>query len=66
VWDGISYTVEGSNNLSGFPVKVNVLAAPVVPATDPDPGSGYEYRSFSLEGSTGLPAKGFLRAKVTQ
>ena len=66
VWDGIIYTVEGSNNLSGFPAKVNVLAAPVVPAADPDPGSGYEYRSFSLEGSTGLPTKGFLRAKVTQ
>ena len=65
-WDGIIYTIEGSNDLSNIPVKVNVLAAPVVPAADPDPGSGYEYRSFSLDGSIGLPTKGFLRAKVTQ
>jgi autotransporter-associated beta strand protein len=66
VWDGIIYTIEGSNDLSNVPVKVNVLAVPVVPATDHDPGSGYEYRSFSLNGSIGLPTKGFLRAKVTQ
>ncbi len=66
VWDGIIYTIEGTNDLSNVPIKVNVLAAPVVPATDPDPGVDYEYRSFSLDGSNGLPAKGFLRAKVTR
>jgi hypothetical protein len=27
-------------------------------------GTNYEYRSFSLDGSAGLTAKGFLRAKV--
>jgi len=63
-WDGITYRVEGSTTLDSFPVKVNVLPVPVTTGL-PFAGTGYEYRSFTLDGSNGLPGKGFLRAKVT-
>jgi autotransporter-associated beta strand protein len=62
--DGITYTVHGSTDLAGFATGVT----PVDPLTAALPdlsGSGYEYRSFSLDGSDGLPGKGFLRAMVT-
>jgi autotransporter-associated beta strand protein len=62
--DAITYTIEGSLDLGGFPTTVNVVPTQVT--TDlPAPGTGYEYRSFSLDGSNGLTGKGFLRAKVT-
>jgi fibronectin-binding autotransporter adhesin len=62
--DGITYSIEGSLDLAGFLTTVNVVPTPVT--TDlPPAGAGYEYRTFSLEGSNGLPGKGFLRAKVT-
>jgi len=64
--DGITYTIEGSTELNGFPTKVNALVSPIIPAQDPNPGSGYVYRSFSLDGSDGLTGKGFMRAKVTR
>jgi len=64
--DGITYTIEGSTALNGFPTKVNALITPIIPAQDPNPGSSYVYRSFSLVGSDGLTGKGFMRAKVTQ
>ncbi len=63
-WDGITYIVEGSSTLNSYPVKVNALPSPVTTGL-PAAGAGYEYRSFSLEGSSGLAGKGFLRAKVT-
>lgn len=62
--DSITYTIEGSTTLGSFDTTVNVVPTPVVTGL-PAPGSGYEYRSFSLAGSNGLPSKGFLRAKVT-
>jgi autotransporter-associated beta strand protein len=62
--DGITYRIEGSLDLAGFPTAVNVVPTPL--ADDlPAAGEGYEYRSFSLDGSNGLTGKGFLRAKVT-
>ncbi|MCX6877207.1 MAG: hypothetical protein NTW21_25865 [Verrucomicrobia bacterium] len=65
--DGITYSIEGSVALSGFPTMVNLVSTAVVPAGAPDlTGTDYEYRSFSLAGSNGLPTKGFLRAKVEQ
>ena len=63
--DGISYAIEGSLNLSGF-------GATVTPVGFVDPGvaltdaTHYEFRSFSLSGSNGLPTKGFLRAKAVK
>jgi autotransporter-associated beta strand protein len=62
--DGVTYSIQGSTDLSGFTVGVSV----VVPITTGLPdlaGSGYEYRSFSLDGSNGLAGKGFLRAVST-
>ena len=62
--DGITYTIEGSLDLGSFPTTVNVVPTPVITGL-PAAGAGYEYRSFSLDGSNGLTGKGFLRAKVT-
>ena len=63
--DGITYTIRGSTDLSGFSQPVAMLATPVTTGL-PAAGTGYQYRSFSLDGSAGLPAKGFLHAEVTQ
>jgi len=69
---GITYTIEGSNDLSFPNVKVvpispAVVFAPTSPPYMPDlTGTDYEYRSFKLDGSADLPTKGFLRAMVTQ
>jgi hypothetical protein len=63
--DGITYTIEGSNDLSSFLTPVNVLTTAVTTAL-PAAGEGYQYRSFSLQGKVGSPVKGFLRAKVTE
>ena len=61
--DGITYAIQGSANLSSF----NLGVTPVAPlaAGLPALGADYEYRSFILDGSDGLPSIGFLRAKVT-
>lgn len=60
--DGYNYTVQGSVDLVAFTSAVTVVAPvttglPAVPA-------GYEYRTFSLDGSNNLPTKGFLRVKI--
>jgi hypothetical protein len=62
--DGITYSIEGSLDLAGFPTAVTVVPTPVTTGL-PAAGVGYEYRSFSLDGSNGLTGKGFIRAKVT-
>ena len=62
--DGIIYRVEGSVDLSSFATQVNLEASALTSGL-PVPNSGWEYRSFSLEGSNGLTGKGFLRAGVT-
>jgi autotransporter-associated beta strand protein len=64
VADGITYTIEGSLTLGSFLTPINVVPTPVTTGL-PAAGLGYEYRSFSLDGSNGLTGKGFLRAKVT-
>jgi autotransporter-associated beta strand protein len=64
VSDGITYSIEGSLDLAGFPTAVNVVPTPLAIGL-PAAGDSYEYRSFSLGGSNGLTGKGFLRAKVT-
>ncbi len=63
--EGITYEIEASGTQPGFTA---LTAAHVVgPLTSglPVPGAGYEYRSFSLDGSNGLPGTGFFRAKVS-
>lgn len=63
-FEGLNYSIEGSANLGTFATAVT----PVAPVTTALPAApaGYEYRSFSLDGSNGLPNRGFLRAKVTR
>ena len=63
-FSGITYTIQGSSDLDSS-ASVSVLATPVTSGLPPA-GAGYEYRSFTLDSSTGLTAKGFLRAQVTQ
>ena len=62
--DGITYSIEGSTNLTSWTSPVTPgtpITTGLPPVSDP---VNYEYRSFSLDGSNGLPSKGFLRAMV--
>ena len=61
--DGFTVAIQGSLDLTGFSAPVT----PVGPFTTGLPAApgGYEYRTFSLDGSGGLPSKGFLRVQVT-
>jgi hypothetical protein len=59
---GITYTIEGSTALSSFSAVVTPVA-PVVTGLPAAP-AGYEYRTFSLGGSNGTPARGFMRVKL--
>jgi autotransporter-associated beta strand protein len=61
--DGVTYLIQGSANLGTFTSPVAVVT-PVTTDLPPAP-AGYEYRTFSLAGSDGLPSKGFLRVNVT-
>jgi hyaluronate lyase len=68
--DGITYTVEGSLDLS-FPTAVVSSTGPTgtAPAATGLPvltGSDWRYHTFKLDASEGLNGKGFLRLKVTQ
>ncbi len=60
--DGATYTVEGSTTLSSFTTIVTPVA-PVVTGLPAAP-AGYEYRTFSLNGSNGTAGAGFLRVQV--
>ncbi len=62
--DDITYTVQGSTDLADFTATVTPVNM-VPPPVDPGLPDGYEYRTFSLSGSDGLPTKGFLRVQVT-
>ena len=62
--DGITYTIQGSTDLSAFTTGVTLVTPAVTPSLPTLPG-GYQYRTFSLTGSDGLPSKGFLRVQVT-
>ena len=61
--EGFTTTVQGSLNLAGFSATVSVVAP--VTAGLPAAPAGYEYRTFSLNGSDGLPTRGFLRVQVS-
>lgn len=60
--DGVTYAIQGSAGLGTFNAPVTPVAtvAPAAPAP-----AGYEYRTFGLVGSEGLPSKGFLRVEIT-
>ena len=62
IQEGFTYTVQGSTTLASFAEGVT----PVTPVTAglPAAPAGYEYRTFSLDGSNGTPTTGFLRVKV--
>jgi autotransporter-associated beta strand protein len=62
IFEGFIVTVEGGTSLNAFPNAVNPVG--VVSTGLPTAPAGYEYRTFSLAGSNGLPAKGFLRVRV--
>ena len=62
--DGTTYTIQGSTDLADFDTTVTTVAT-VLPPVDPGLPAGYEYRTFSLSGSDGLPAKGFMRVQIT-
>lgn len=64
--DGVTYSIEGSTDLAGFGAAVNEVTPLTAGLPDLSGDLDYEYRSFSLGGSNGLPGKGFLRAKVEQ
>lgn len=63
-YGGITYTIQGSSDLDAS-ASVSILAIPVTTGLPPA-GTGYEYRSFSLDSSAGLTGKGFLSAQVAQ
>lgn len=60
--DGYNYTIQGSTDLITFTTSVTPVA-PVITGLPTVP-AGYEYRTFSLDGSNNLPTKGFLRVKI--
>ncbi|QUE52398.1 choice-of-anchor D domain-containing protein [Luteolibacter ambystomatis] len=66
--DGVTYTIEGTTDLTLFTEPVTgPLATPVIPEGWPaSPPSGYAYRSFRLVNSPGLSGKGFIRARASQ
>lgn len=69
---GVSYTVEGSQSLTTWTTPVSALPAgsDTPPAgsglTENLTGTDWEYRTFSLDASEGLPGKGFLRVQISQ
>ncbi len=69
--DGLFYTVQGSVDLTfpGSAVSHVGAASNTAPAAMGLPnltGTGWEYHTFRLDASEGLPNKGFIRAKVSE
>jgi len=63
--DGISYRVQGSTDVTGFGQPGAPVVTPLGVWTGQTPPAGYQFQRFRLEGSDGLPGRGFLRAVVT-
>jgi hypothetical protein len=61
--DGFTSTVQGSLDFATFSAPVSVVTT--VTTGLPAAPAGYEYRTFRLDGSDGLPSKGFLRVQVS-
>jgi autotransporter-associated beta strand protein len=62
--DGVLYAIQGSTTLTSFPTGVTPVNV-VLPAGVGAAPAGYEYRTFSLNGSNGTPLRGFLRVNVS-
>jgi hypothetical protein len=65
--DGVTYTIQGSTNLTAFTASVTEVTPALTPAQTGLPvitGSGWDYHTFKLTSSEGLPGKGFLRAQA--
>ena len=60
--DGVTYAIQGGLSLDSFTSAVSVV--PEVSTGLPPAPAGYEYRTFRLDDSAGLPDKGFLRVRV--
>ncbi|MCW1921684.1 autotransporter-associated beta strand repeat-containing protein [Luteolibacter arcticus] len=63
--DGLDYSIGGSTDLATFTAAVSVETTAVLPPNAPTLNSGWEWKTFSLDGSNGLTGKGFLRASAT-
>jgi fibronectin-binding autotransporter adhesin len=63
VVDGVTYTVQGTQDLSNFNATVTEVVPALVPGGWPAAGNGYQYHSFRLNVPTATP-KGFLRVQV--
>lgn len=64
--DGITYTIEGSTDLTNGGVVVTPVTALTTGLPALTGPTNYKYVSFSLSGSSGLVGRGFLRAKVSK
>ncbi|MES2923421.1 MAG: autotransporter-associated beta strand repeat-containing protein [Verrucomicrobiota bacterium] len=62
-FDGITCVAQGSIDLGTF-TSPTVVVTPVTTGIPASPPAGYEYRTFSLTASDGVPNKGFLRMQV--
>jgi len=60
--DGISYRIEGSTNLVNWTSQVSEVTS----LGSGSPKTGYVFKTFRLNGGSGLIGKGFIRAFVTQ
>ena len=63
--DGIDYTVEGSLDLLTFDQAISEVS-PVQDTGLAPLSAGYKWQSFKLNGSEGLPGKGFMRAAAAE
>ncbi len=61
--EGVSYRIEGSEDLATFGSPVSEVTPHLGAGTAK---AGYEFKTFRLNASSGLPGSGFLRAGVTE
>ncbi|MFD0892290.1 autotransporter-associated beta strand repeat-containing protein [Luteolibacter ambystomatis] len=64
--DGVIYKIQGSTDLSDF-ISTNVTEViPALASGMPALGTGWEYRTFRLPGTTSFGPHGFLRAVASE
>ena len=61
--DGIICMIQGSLDLGTF-ISPTSVVTPAIAGIPASPPAGYEYRTFSLTASDGVPNSGFLRVQV--